>query len=381
MEAFYRIFRILGLAALVTMGVSSEARATRLSFLADANFPTGTYGPAFGGISGLTFDPVMGELLALSDDRSEVAPARFYSVKVALRPGSLEFKPVAQTFLRSFDGRYFRKGEIDPEAIVLFRGSRFFISSEGSGKTTPPTPPAVSEFDGGGRLIHSLPLPDKFRSQTSNEPSQGVRENCAFEGLALTPSENSLFTTTECPLLQDGPSANFTTLGFSRILQFYLGRKSIPTAEFVYVTERNPKPPGALEDYGNGISEMLALNERELLVLERGTAKTVRGVETHLRLFKVNLSKGATNVSGLESLQGKRFYPLKKELVLDFESILPKLNPRWSSIDNLEAMSFGPTLPNGNRTLLFASDNNFSPTQRTQVIAFELQESSKANGK
>jgi hypothetical protein len=35
-------------------------------------------------------------------------------------------------------------------------------------------------------------------------------------------------------------------------------------------------------------------------------------------------------------------------------------------------MCWGPTLPNGNRTLLFVSDDNFNPRQITQFLAFEF---------
>ena len=42
--------------------------------------------------------------------------------------------------------------------------------------------------------------------------------------------------------------------------------------------------------------------------------------------------------------------------------------------DNIEGLTFGPQLANGNRSLLFVSDNNFSSTQKTQVFLFEVQE-------
>jgi hypothetical protein len=44
-----------------------------------------------------------------------------------------------------------------------------------------------------------------------------------------------------------------------------------------------------------------------------------------------------------------------------------------SRVDNLEGMAFGPDLPNGNRSLVLVSDDNFSPIQVTQFLAFELK--------
>jgi len=43
-------------------------------------------------------------------------------------------------------------------------------------------------------------------------------------------------------------------------------------------------------------------------------------------------------------------------------------------LDNTEGMTFGPRLPNGNRTLVFVSDDNFRASQITQFLAFELTE-------
>ena len=37
--------------------------------------------------------------------------------------------------------------------------------------------------------------------------------------------------------------------------------------------------------------------------------------------------------------------------------------------DNLEGMTFGPDLPDGSRTLVLVSDNNFEPLQKTQIVA------------
>ena len=42
-------------------------------------------------------------------------------------------------------------------------------------------------------------------------------------------------------------------------------------------------------------------------------------------------------------------------------------------IDNIEGVSFGPKLPNGNSTLIFVSDNNFSKEQVTQLLLFEIE--------
>ena len=41
-------------------------------------------------------------------------------------------------------------------------------------------------------------------------------------------------------------------------------------------------------------------------------------------------------------------------------------------IDNVEGITFGPKLANGNQSLVLITDNNFSDKQKTQVLVFEL---------
>jgi hypothetical protein len=36
-------------------------------------------------------------------------------------------------------------------------------------------------------------------------------------------------------------------------------------------------------------------------------------------------------------------------------------------------MAFGPELPDGSRTLVLVSDNNFNPLEKTQIVALRLR--------
>ncbi|HEY8657388.1 MAG TPA: esterase-like activity of phytase family protein [Hanamia sp.] len=42
-------------------------------------------------------------------------------------------------------------------------------------------------------------------------------------------------------------------------------------------------------------------------------------------------------------------------------------------IDNIEGVNFGPSRPNGKRTLFFESNNNFNPFKKTQILLFEIE--------
>ena len=42
--------------------------------------------------------------------------------------------------------------------------------------------------------------------------------------------------------------------------------------------------------------------------------------------------------------------------------------------DNIEGVTFGPLLPNGNKTLIFVADNNFNKAEKAQLLLFEVVE-------
>ena len=70
----------------------------------------------------------------------------------------------------------------------------------------------------------------------------------------------------------------------------------------------------------------------------------------------------------------------RKRLLLDLSTLAPKLSPALARLENFEALSFGPTLPDGTRTLLVVSDDNFRATQKTSFLLFGMQGSGPRPG-
>ena len=101
---------------------------------------------------------------------------------------------------------------------------------------------------------------------------------------------------------------------------------------------------------------MLALDHRgTLLALERSFSTGVPG--NHIRLFIARADPAGADASGR--------VPLRKELLLDLDDL-------GITLDNQEGLTFGPNLPDGRRTLVLISDDNFSETQVTQFLAFAV---------
>ncbi len=107
---------------------------------------------------------------------------------------------------------------------------------------------------------------------------------------------------------------------------------------------------------------MLAFARNKNLTIERSFS-TGRG--NVIRVYVIDTSD-ATNVSSLDSIAGVAITPVRKTLIADFADygIIP---------DNIEGVTFGPTLANGRRTLIFVADNNFAASQKTQFLAFSFK--------
>ena len=133
-----------------------------------------------------------------------------------------------------------------------------------------------------------------------------------------------------------------------------------------YVIEVSPIPaatPVANGAADNGISEILAIDDHRLLMIERAF---VQGVGVFIKLFVVDLSD-ATDVSTIDALPGHQYRPAAKRLLLDLATLGIRL-------DNLEGMTWGPRLPNGHRSLVMISDDNFNAGQIQQFLLFDVRD-------
>jgi 3-phytase/alkaline phosphatase D len=349
-----------------------QLTVTDVDYLGMVTFDTGHMfaDTEVGGLSGITYDAKRGVYYVLSDDRSDVNLARYYTVGIdisdgQLDPGDVQFLKV--TTLLDQNRQPFEPRSLDPEGIVLVRPGFLFISSEGDADASPPIDPFVNRFNQRGKQTKALPVPDKFLPDGTE--TWGVRDNLAFEPLTVTPNGKYLYTGVENALVQDGPPSTLDDETLSRVLQYEMMRGK-PDKEFVFVTSTIPKPsdpPGDFAD--NGLVELAALdNAGTLLALERSYAS---GVGNTVKLFETSI-KGATDVSGMDALWDEGtgaavpFEPMSKALVVDFADL-------GISPDNLEGMTLGPKLPDGRRLLIVVSDNNFNPYQITQFVALALE--------
>lgn len=330
-------------------------------------------GVPVGGLSALAYDRVSDRFLVLTDDRSNEAPARFYTLAMELDQTDSTHPTIANitidraTILKTQEGDTFAPGRIDPEGLALSPRQTIFISSEGD--TSQGIAPFIQEFDRAtGEWRSTLPLPRRYVPQPEAGEPIGVRNNLGFEALTLDTGGTTIsngygepfriFAAVEGALAQDQPTTSEAPEPL-RLLH-YLVSENVPAllAEHLYYLE--PTPVGALY---NGLTELLVLGQGgHFLSLERTFGANGAGA----KLFQLAIAN-ATDTSGIPAFEGdlSLIQPIRKQLILDLSTL-------GLTLDNLEAMTLGPRLPDGGQSLILLSDDNFSDRQVNQVLLFRI---------
>jgi len=333
----------------------------RVSFLDEVILPANFefQHERFGGISGIDYKD--GTLLMVNDSPANplVFTAKFDFDNSKL--DTLLFTSV----IRLKDNAFFEENALDMESIRHF-GEDFLISTEGSIRQG--LPPQIFEVTPQGEFKTSYPLPDYFMPKGANSP----RHNGVFEGLTTDLNSEGFWFANELPLVKDGKAPKlYSTKSPIRISYFNTDENEI-TRQYAMDLDRITKLP-LLPMAINGLTEILHLEHNTFLALERSYSAGHKSHGNKVKLFLVDISK-ATDTKNIDQLSKASSVTFaEKKLLFDFKSIRSKLTD--NIIDNLEGLCFGPTLPNGNKSLIIASDNNFNSfgAQLNQFIVLELK--------
>ncbi|MEY2727138.1 MAG: hypothetical protein RLZZ458_3005 [Planctomycetota bacterium] len=331
-----------------------------------------------GGYSALDYSGRDGVYAALSDrgpdDGAVSYPCRVQLYKIMIAVGAevpVRVELQQTVLLKDSQGlplsgrsTLLRAGErlgrrFDPEGFRFSRSGTMFVSDEYG--------PEIVEFSAEGRELRSLVLPhylkvgkpngDRDLENAANE--QGRASNRGMECLALSENGKSLFGLMQGPLLQDGRRQEKKIVGRScRLVEVELATNAL--REYVY----------ELDSEANGNSEILAVSGSQLLVLERDGE---RGEDAkYRRLVLIDLA-GATDISGMERLPGDLaaagIRPVRKAVWLDL------LDSRWELAgaampEKIEGLTFGESLPDGRRTVLVGTDNDFESSADSLIWVF-----------
>jgi hypothetical protein len=324
-----------------------------------------------GGLSGIDYDAKKDLYYLICDDRSVFNDSRFYTAKINLSEDKIKsFAFQNVTYLKDETGNSYGNWNnspttsSDPEDIRFNAKTNTLVwSSEGARVETADKEvlqnPSLNFMDLKGDFLGNITLPENLKMQ---KLEKGPRNNGTLEGITFDKDYKNIYTNIEEPLFEDGDQANTSKGGLIRLYQFDAKTKK-NTAQFGYQLEpiaRDPNPKGA---FGvNGVSAIQYYGKNKLLVVERSYSTGTQACT--IKVFLCDLKK-ATNVKNHPLLQNQKLELASKKLILNMDDL-------GIFIDNIEGLTFGPKLTNGNPSIIFVSDNNFSDKQKTQVLVFEL---------
>ena len=382
--------RPLALAFALSLGslCAQAAAPFELGYIGQQIVPTGTQfaGTTVGGLSSIDYVAASGRYIAISDDRSQFNPARFYELSLDLNaftrsatPGMAGVSFNGVTTLLDTSGAPFAMNRVDPEGMRYDAGrNALYWSNEGQRSAAGFQNPTVRQTTLAGVHVRDFAVPARYNPVGSNSGftagDSGIYNNLAFENLAISTDGNTLYAATENGLAQDSLPATPTGGSRSRILSFDIV-SGAAGAEYIYDVDPvafAPNPAGSFAT--NGLTDFIAVGDRQFIAIERSFSlgagtNGIPATGNTIKLFHVD-ARGATDVSSFDSIAGQTVQAVSKTLLLDL-SDLKNDDGSTLSLDNIEGITFGPSF-NGKQTLVLASDNNFGATQFTQFIALEV---------
>jgi hypothetical protein len=354
------------LAALVPTAQAFEIQSA--TFIGQQSIPNdapiaGTPATTLNGLSGITY--AGNDTYYVINDNAPTGNAKFhtFTIKIQGTAPAIQILPVSTTYLTTATGAAIPAQALDNEGVAMTRDGKLWISSEGYITRNPVVNPTINQFSvKTGQQLGTLPIDAKFKATFDANGNQltGIQSNRGFEGLTITPDNRYLTAMTESALITDGTQKLLkNTLTnpneFKRLRVLRNDLQTQTSQEFLYNAETIPLnifAPGL-----TAVSEILALDSTgdRYLALERTYVQSSPSVFS-ARLYEFDL-KGATDIR-TRNAGSSGIIPAQKQLVFDFASLKTKM-------PNLEAMTWGPVLPNGQRSLILMSDNNYSPSSPT----------------
>lgn len=335
----------------------------KLNFINEVIIPSDEMyeGAAVGGLSSI--DYMDGKWYIISDDRKN---PRFYMADIPIQGGKLQapiFTKVVS--LKDNTGLAFNAGQADPESLRVTASNDIIWSSEGNISKGIDPFIRVATIDGDFKSAFTVPSRYLVQSNDNNGP----HNNGVFEALTRNYNNNGYWVTTELPLKQDGTVPTASEANSPVRIAYIDNKRNTFTKEYVYKLDKVARK-GKLEV--NGVTEILSYNDHSFLVLERSYASGHKDGGNDVKIYLVS-TKQATDVTHIESLANATYTATTKKLLIDFSTIRNELTD--GIVDNIEGMTFGPNLENGNKSLIVISDNNFNSfgKQLSQLILFEIK--------
>ncbi len=320
-----------------------------------------------GGLSGIDYS-ADGTWYLISDSAS---PVRYYTANITYNQHKFTTVSInSMVEIKDAAGNSFEENIMDPESIRFDVDSGSLIyTSEGA--ITHGIHPSLLQIELSGKQLQTYSLPDNFRTNTTNNLS-GPRHNGTLEGLSISFDKKAYWIGMELPLIEDGISPVVTDTESPVRITRINKTNGEPEYQFAYELDPVDREPALGTDFTlNGLTEIIEYNDNKFLVLERSFSSGYLDGGNTVKIYKVDAAN-ATNTLSMSSLTNETYTKATKTLLFKFDDIRSKLTN--NTVGNIEGITFGPLLPDGNRSLVVISDNNFNAIipQLSQLIVFKV---------
>lgn len=260
--------------------------------------------------------------------------------------------------------QFYNQNTLDLESVFV-NDKGINLVSEGSirkGKN-----PSVFQIDIKGKFIKEFKIPEYFKANSTAKP----KHNGVFESSSKSFDNKGFWVAMEAPLEADGEEPTFHKTQSPIRISYFDNVTGKVTKQFAYQLEKIDKQAKGKVNL-NGVTAILEYEKNNFFVIERTYQSGYGSYGNVVRIFKATINEKSTNTLDIQSLKNQNYIPLKKELLLDFNAIQNKLTDKI--IDNIEGITFGPQLSNGNQSLILVSDDNFQVygRQLNQFILLEI---------
>ena len=316
-------------------------------------------GTTVGGLSGIDF---YNDKFYLVCDHP--GNPRVYTAEIKISENKIDTVEVSDVIQLNRSSGFLKANTLDLESVRVENLNAILLTSEGA--ISAGQKPSVFYVNAEGDFIRNFTLPEYFTSKEKQQP----RNNGVFEGLTKDFSNEGYWVGMELPLTLDGSKPKlFPSKSPIRITHFDK-KTGEATDQFVMELEGIVKIPWKYFAV-NGLTELIEYAPKKFMVLERAFSAGHGSFGNTVRIFDVDAEK-ATNTLKFKNLRKEKYKQASKQLLFDFKSVRKQLTDHI--IDNIEGMTFGPKLPNGNSSLILISDNNFNTLgkQLNQIILMEV---------
>ena len=261
--------------------------------------------------------------------------------------------------------RFYKDNALDLESIFVDDLERINLVSEG--KIYKGKDPSIFTIDKKETFVEQIQIPDYFNANSKAKP----KHNGTFEGSSKSYNNKGFWVAMEAPIKADGEEPTFHKTQSPIRITYFDNLTKKATKQFAYQLEKIDKPAKGKINL-NGVTAILEYTESQFFVIERIYQSGYGVLGNTVRIFKATIGDTSTNTLDIQSLKETDYIPLKKELLFDFDSIRNQLADRI--VDNIEGITFGPKLSNGNQSLVLVSDDNFQiyGKQLNQFILLEI---------